>query len=140
MCGGFGVVDVVVATTDENGATDEVAEGDGEEIHEKEVVDGDRGAEKHAGGDVEHVGDRVLEAAEDEEHDGEEDGEDFAGGGFSGEAHPDGDADEEITEDATKKGGGEAEVDFGFGGGGEVIGDGVEGAGGDGDEGDKEGA
>jgi len=51
------------------------------------------GALEHAGGDVKHIGNGMFEAAEDEEHDGEEDGGDFAGNGVGAERHPDSDAD-----------------------------------------------
>ena len=53
-------------------------------------------ARKDAGGNVEHISDGMFETAEDEKHDGEEDGGDFAGDGGGGGSHPDGDADEEV--------------------------------------------
>ena len=51
------------------------------------------GALQYAGGDVEHVGNGVLETAEDEEHDGKEDGGDFTLNRVGAKGHPDSDAD-----------------------------------------------
>lgn len=102
------VVDQVVAAGDDNGAADDIAEGDRQKIMEQEgPYSGGSGAGEsalqYAGGNVEHIGNGVFETTEDEKHDGEEDRGNFALGGVSTEGHPDGDADQNITKYTTQK-------------------------------------
>ena len=95
------MVGEVVATGDENGAADNVADSDGEEVVEEEVGNGGSGeiidcAGDDAGRNIKHIGDRMFKTAKDEEHNWEEDSGDFASNGSSGGSHPDSDTDEKV--------------------------------------------
>lgn len=80
----------------------------------------------------------MFETTEDEQHDGEKDGGDFALDGAGGGGHPDGDTNKEVAHDAFEHGFEKAEVDFGVSGGGDGVWDLVKGAADDCDGGDQE--
>ena len=101
----------------EEGATEDVAESDGDEVREEGEEIPFAGGEK-AGGDVEHVGDAVLETAHHEESDGKNAGKEFAGEGLGGEGHIDGQTDEDVAENTEDEGFTKVERDFCGGDGG----------------------
>lgn len=86
-----GGVEAVVGEADRDGAPDDVAEGDGEEVAE-ELGHGDIGAFKHPCRDEEHVGDAVFIAQGDECADRNPACKEFGGKGVDHKADPHGHA------------------------------------------------
>ena len=97
-------VDPAVERTDEEGATDDVAEGDREEVVEQELGETDLSAIHHTGGYVVHIGDRVLEAHHHKGHHRTPEPHHLTGYGIRRRRQPDGETDKPIGPHATDEG------------------------------------
>ena len=88
----------MVGSCNKEATTDDVAESDRDKITKHtgpEIIT--RG--KEAGWEIIHVGDGVLKAADNKEHDWEDDSKDFARDIFGGGGQPNSKIDQKITED-----------------------------------------
>lgn len=100
----FSPVDPAVEHTDEEGATDDVADGDREEVVEQELGEAHLSAIHHTGGYVVHIGDRVLEAHHHKGHHRTPEPHHLTGHRIRRRRQPDGKADKPIGPYATHKG------------------------------------
>ena len=109
-------------------AAHEVSEGNGDQVFYKKADPCKPFCGKtvfrldeEPGGDVEHVGDAVLKAAEHENHDRRVERGDLSGNVFGAHRHPYGDADEDVAEDGAQERVGKAQGCFCRGGGKKVL-------------------
>ena len=119
-----------VACADDSHAAHEVSEGDGNEVFENEVYPCKPFCGKtvfrlneKTGGNIEHVGNAVLEPAEYKNHDGRIDCGNFAGNTLGAHRHPYGDTDEDVAQDGAQKCIGKAKGCFSRRGGKKVLGE-----------------
>lgn len=97
-------VDPAVERTDEEGTTDDVADGDREKVVEQELREAYLSAIHHAGGYVVHIGDRVLEAHHHKGHHRTPEPHHLTGHRIRRRRQPDGKADKPICPHATDEG------------------------------------
>ena len=97
-------VDPAVERTDEEGATDDVAESDREEVVEQELGEAHLSAIHHTGGYVVHIGDRVLEAHHHKGHHRTPEPHHLTGHRIRRRRQPDGETDKPIGSHTTDEG------------------------------------
>ena len=119
--------------SDHDGATDDVADGNRQQVGDEDVIPGQEGEicgglanhleelaisrslDKQASRDELHVGNAVLETGGHEAGDGRDDCQDLVSCGAGGIAHPDGHADQGVTHNAQCHGLNEGQANLAIG-------------------------